>query len=283
MKQQEQKNITNPMSRKRKKKSSDSNIGMSLLVGIPVIILSLAAFGYVFDIHYTVEKDPHAFVGGSLSQKHVPQSNRLQDTTHSHQQRPQRAVDDDEAVEDKHAINNNKKESLLVVTKYGNIRIVFRPDLAPESVDYVKQVASSEKPCQTCKFHRFEKDLLMQGVMKHSLIPLNTVFGKCPDPQFEVKDKSKCPKHDPNCGCHGPIMTKGMVGWAAGSAGGPDWFINFFHKPVEWWEHQHTVWGEVQDDESFQTLHRIQSDCPVHKTGGLNMLDEKIDFNLKLE
>ena len=59
------------------------------------------------------------------------------------------------------------------------------------------------------QFHRFEKDLLMQGVMKHSQIPLNTVFGKCPDPQFEVKDKSKCPKHDPNCGCHGPIMTKG--------------------------------------------------------------------------
>mgnify|MGYP004300881927 CR=1 FL=1 len=34
----------------------------------------------------------------------------------------------------------------------------------------------------------------------------------------------KCPSHDPQCGCHGPIMSKGMVGWAGGSAG-PDLFI----------------------------------------------------------
>ena len=38
----------------------------------------------------------------------------------------------------------------------------------------------------------------------------------------------KCPSHDPNCGCHGPIMSKGMVGWAGGSAG-PDLFIYTAH------------------------------------------------------
>ena len=53
--------------------------------------------------------------------------------------------------------------------------------------------------------------------------PPRVVKGDCP--AGVVPDgKRACPKHDPNCGCHGPIMSKGMVGWAGGSAG-PDLFI----------------------------------------------------------
>ena len=74
------------------------------------------------------------------------------------------------------------------------------------------------------KFYRAEKQLLLQGIISEG--PRNkVVLGPCPNPDY--KPKSKCPSHDPNCGCHGPIMTKGMVGWAGGG-GGPDFFINTF-------------------------------------------------------
>ena len=53
--------------------------------------------------------------------------------------------------------------------------------------------------------------------------PPRVVKGACP--AGVVPDgKRACPKHDPNCGCHGPLMSKGMVGWAGGGAG-PDLFI----------------------------------------------------------
>mmetsp|Transcript_25655 Transcript_25655/g.38734 ORF Transcript_25655/g.38734 Transcript_25655/m.38734 type:complete len:290 (-) Transcript_25655:34-903(-) len=289
MKQQEQKNITNPMSGRRKKSSRSTStsssgiIGVPLCVGIPVIILMLAAFGYFYDIEYTVKKDPHAFVGNI----HAPNIDtttsrtRLKDTTTitaDHQQQfaasdPEVVNTDDEAVDE---------EALVVVTKYGNIRIVLRPDLSPESVEYVKKIAANG--CDNCKFHRSEKDLLVQGVMRNNnnKVPLNTVFGKCPEPNYKPKNHNKCPDHDPDCGCHGPVMTRGMVGWAGGTSGGPDWFINIFKKPVEWWENQHTVWGELRDAESFQTIQNIQ-ELPVTKRGVMWTLDVKIPFTTQLE
>ena len=110
------------------------------------------------------------------------------------------------------------------------------------------------------------------------------MFGKCPDDFDATKTKTKCPPHDPNCGCHGPIMTKGMVAWAAGMAGGPDFFINTFHQPVDWWDHQHTVWGIIRsnDHASFAVLDTLYK-LPVTKQGGLWMLDDKVEFTLRLE
>jgi len=103
------------------------------------------------------------------------------------------------------------------------------------------------------------------------------VLGPCPDENY--KPKLKCPSHDPNCGCHGPIMTKGMVGWAGGG-GGPDFFINTFAKPVEWWENQHTVWGEIRDEKSLKLVESVY-DLPAHMSG-MRMLDQEIEFSLEL-
>ena len=101
-------------------------------------------------------------------------------------------------------------------TPHGNIRITLRPDLSPESVEYVRSLVRSDT-CdgQSCRLYRAEKAGILQGILKsgadadrlQAAVAPNKVFGKCPD---EYKDvKQECPSHDPNCGCHGPIMVKG--------------------------------------------------------------------------
>ena len=45
------------------------------------------------------------------------------------------------------------------------------------------------------------------------------VKGKCPSGFEDVAND--CPEWDKSCGCHGPVMQKGYVGWAAGATG-PD-------------------------------------------------------------
>jgi cyclophilin family peptidyl-prolyl cis-trans isomerase len=135
--------------------------------------------------------------------------------------------------------------------------------------------------CERCKFYRAEPKLLLQGVIADSNARVSSkktvLLGPCPDSEY--KPKLQCPPHDPNCGCHGPIMTKGMVGWAGGG-GGPDFFINTHAEPVDWWEHQHTVWGEVRDETSFGLVERVYG-LPA-KGKGMRMLDEAIEFSLEL-
>ena len=194
---------------------------------------------------------------------------------------------------------------LLIHTHVGNIRIWFRPDLSgSESIKYIADVvakassSSRQKSdmgsmeaesinernleddatvCERCKFYRAEPQLLLQGVIAQSSIPSNKILGPCPDPNY--KPKLECPAHDPNCGCHGPIMTKGMVGWAGGG-GGPDFFINTSEKPVDWWERQHTVWGEIRDEESLRVVESVYV-LPAHMVG-MRMLNEEIQFSVKL-
>ena len=191
-------------------------------------------------------------------------------------------------------------KGLIIHTHLGDIRILFTPELSGESsINYIKEVvqtASSKQnsgmvtigetangrrvtegyKCSRCKFYRSEKQLLLQGVIAQVDVPKNTELGPCPLENF--KPKNKCPDHDPNCGCHGPIMKKGMVGWAGGG-GGPDFFINTFKNPVDWWENQHTVWGML-DDASIKLVESIY-DLPVHGTG-MKMLDEEIEISLEL-
>ena len=192
-------------------------------------------------------------------------------------------------------------KGLIIHTHIGDIRIHFTPELAGESsikyITNVVQTASSKQnsgmtlsaetvngrkvtegyKCQRCKFYRAEKDLLLQGVIAEPSIPKNKVLGSCPDTNYIPKNK--CPDHDPQCGCHGPIMTKGMVGWAGGG-GGPDFFINTFKKPVDWWEMQHTVWGMIRDEKSMKVVESAY-DLPVHGSG-MKMLDQEIEISLEL-
>lgn len=196
-------------------------------------------------------------------------------------------------------LSTQQPKGLIIHTHLGDIRIQFTPELSGESsINYIKevvQIASSKQnsgmaigetanerrvtegyKCSRCKFYRAEKQLLLQGIIAQVNVPKNKELGPCPLENY--KPKNKCPEHDPNCGCHGPIMTKGTVGWAGGG-GGPDFFINTFKNPVDWWENQHTVWGKL-DDASIKLVESIY-DLPVHGTG-MKMLDEEIEISLEL-
>jgi len=129
------------------------------------------------------------------------------------------------------------------------------------------------------KFYRAEKDLLLQGILAPAAGTASVRVELGPCPVADYKSAARCPAHDPNCGCHGPVMTRGMVGWAGGG-GGPDFFINTFAKPVDWWERQHTIWGEIRDEASLKVVESSYG-LPAHNKG-MRMLDREIEFTLEL-
>ena len=155
--------------------------------------------------------------------------------------------------------SHSKETLLLKTTSMGTLKIVLRPDLSPESVDYihqlVKHVSQSNQPCRNCRLYRAEKPGILQGILRHPNVAPSTTLGSCPSGFDTVKND--CPKWDANCQCHGPVMTKGMVAWAAGKSG-PDFFIDNYPSPAKWWGTQHTGMYECAFlflvGESFSTV-----------------------------
>lgn len=192
--------------------------------------------------------------------------------------------------------------ALLIHTHLGDITIHFTPEYSGmSSIQYIIDVfhaaASTAKTaddassvgaveCEQCKFYRAETSLLLQGIIAHHslssiVLSSKTVsIGPCPITAKDIPNAKNCPPHDPNCGCHGPIMTRGMVGWAGGKSG-PDFFIVTHATPVEWWEYQHTVWGIVRDEVSLMVVESVY-DMPAHSRNGMRMLDEEILFTYEL-
>lgn len=119
-------------------------------------------------------------------------------------------------------------EFWILETDLGHLRIRLRPDLSPESVAYIQQVVHTNT-CQACRFYRAEKPGIFQGIVKSETVSVPTVHGNCPYPQNDTKKEV----------CHGPIMTRGMVGWAGGLLG-PDFFIDTYERPAEFWGTVHT-------------------------------------------
>ncbi len=174
----------------------------------------------------------------------------------------------------------DKKDILVVTTKVGEIRIMLRSDLSPESVSFVRQMATTPNACVRCNIYRAEKPGILQGIIANPKISLENIpKGKCPVGFENVPNA--CPEWDIACSCHGPIMTKGMVGWAAGATG-PDFFIDTYERDAKWWGTQHTVFGEIQDSDSFQVINLIYNTLPTQDQGGLTILKEPLKFTLSL-
>jgi len=179
--------------------------------------------------------------------------------------------------------SQNTNTVVVLTTEYGRIQIRMRPDLSKESVEYVEKIVQRGE-CSRCQFYRAEHPYLLQGIVKHKAIPVNTVGGPCPMDKngqtlFPVPDPKDCPEWDPNCGCHGPIMDKGSVGWAGGAFGGPDFFINTHPGPATWWGTQHTNFGSIEDETSFNVLKTILK-LPVKQESGMSMLIQSVPFQL---
>ncbi|KAL1514818.1 hypothetical protein AB1Y20_003903 [Prymnesium parvum] len=149
--------------------------------------------------------------------------------------------------------------------QHWSLRLKLLPEFSQSSVDFMRYAAATG--CNG-ELYRSEKNFLVQGRIscpkagKGEQQP-KVAKGDCPSGTEQAKPR-KCPPHDPNCGCHGPIMTKGMVGWAGGSAG-PDFFIYTAHMeackvggcPATHWNHDHTVFAEVADKETWDALEAL--------------------------
>ena len=72
-------------------------------------------------------------------------------------------------------------------------------------------------------------------------------------------------------------MDHGMVGWAGGGAG-PDFFIYIGKGPAAHWAHDHTVFAEVADAGSWETIDALGK-LPV-KTGGMTFFRDKIGLTV---
>ena len=173
--------------------------------------------------------------------------------------------------------NNSKsvQETVTLMTSQGGIVISLRPDLAFDSVNYIRALLDSSEPCTNCRFYRAEQRGILQGILKKNGVRPNRVLGKCP---LSPEEKHELKEEDRLKPCHGPHMTRGMVGWAAGG-GGPDFFIDYYPKPAMWWGREHTVWGEIVDQSSLDIVEGI-FDLPAHKKG-LVYLDDPLPIKLQ--
>lgn len=175
-----------------------------------------------------------------------------------------------------------RKHILVLSTKLGEIRIVMRPDLSKESVQYIEETAISG--CKRCNLYRAEAPGVLQGAIEGLTTDASkTPRGACPA-GYENFPNPCSDDEKKSCGCHGPVMTRGLVAWAAGLTG-PDFFINDYpHERATWWGTTHTCFGEVQDEASFAVIDKIW-ELPTHKheNGLRNILNELLEFSIRIE
>lgn len=170
------------------------------------------------------------------------------------------------------------QETVTLMTSQGDIIISLRPNQSPDSVQYIKALLDSPKPCKKCRLYRAEQRGILQGILAKEGMAPNEVLGNCPLSPEELEEYRQEDEENANAACHGPIMTRGMVGWAAGE-GGPDFFIDYYEKPADWWGHDHTVFGEIVDQTSLDIVKGF-FDLPAHRDG-LMFLDEPVSIELK--
>lgn len=171
--------------------------------------------------------------------------------------------------------------TLVLSTSHGDIKIALRPDLSPGSVSYIHRLAHT-KLCRRCHFYRAEEEGgFLQGIIANKDVGFNTEKGDCPESAIDVKNE--CPPWDQSCGCHGPVLKKGMVAWSEGKAGGPDFFINHYDGDATWWGSQHTTFGEIKDDQSMKLLETLFAQPRKAKHNGPTFFEEVIPFEVRLE
>lgn len=154
------------------------------------------------------------------------------------------------------------------------LRITLRPDLSASSADFWREAATLDCRGQIYRSEGF----LMQGRIACAGLKTKVVKGSCP--QGVKPDSSRrCPAHDPQCGCHGPIMTPGMVGWAGGGTG-PDFFVYTGQGPASHWAHDHTIIGTV-DERGMQALAKLHGLPASTGGGGMTMLRKPVPLSVR--
>jgi len=204
---------------------------------------------------------------------------------------------------------------VLKTDSIGSIRIKLRMEYSKESLAYVRELV--DRGCEDCRLYRAEKPAILQGVMGNQDVPVPKQRGSCPEGFESVPND--CPEWDRECGCHGPVMERGMVAWAAGATG-PDFFIDNDKRKADWWGTQHTgtslfilcsdvmvfcmmltfhlsylplhrlicflsftVFGQIDDDASFGVIDKVWM-LPTIRDDNADMtfLKDPIEFEIEL-
>ena len=264
--------ISHPQGRTKKNKSSSNR---SVLIVTLMALLALAITAFVLLTQATS-------ISSSSSSSNSIRGADIDTIDSSNISKDEEEEEDAGADADADAEQN---PTVTLVTSQGDILIHLRPDLAPESVQYVQALIQSDAPCKRCRFYRAEQRGILQGILVKDGTPPNETLGKCPLTSDELQEFHRKVAEEEESGskeakppaCHGPLMTRGMVGWAAGE-GGPDFFIDFYKRPAEWWGRDHTVWGMV-DEKDWDVVESF-FDLPAHRSG-LVYLDEPVSIDLK--
>ena len=197
-------NISAPLSRKKKRNTTNL-----VAIGGSILVLILIVFGCL--VFSAVDTNSSA---AAKRLEQIPRGKpSVGETTVkklTEEERPQRTKEDEERHLRHHPFDTHNedgiaKETLVLHTPYGDLKIVLRPDYSPESAMYIKDVF--EQGCDRCVFYRAEKPGIFQGMIKAETIAKVGTKGVCP-PEFDGT-KQACPKHDQKCACHGPTMTHG--------------------------------------------------------------------------
>lgn len=194
--------IVAPISRSRKRKRTNIStaiisIIVTAIVVIVTVLLAIAVLSFSRGSAGTARSD-----GGEMG---FGQKQSLRQT-----------------AADQSGYKKSEHGGLLIHTELGTVRIYFTPQLSgATSIEYIQKVVQSSNAdehrnhlgsnassCDRCNFYRAEPDLLLQGVLSQQSVPISDVLlGPCP--LADWKPSTTCPSHDPECGCHGPLMTRG--------------------------------------------------------------------------
>lgn len=66
--------------------------------------------------------------------------------------------------------------------------------------------------------------------------------------------------------------------YRAAGEGGPDFFIDTYVREATWWNTDHTVWGEIADEESLKIVMGMY-ELPSTKRG-LTFLDKPVHIDI---
>lgn len=247
MQHQKQRKIKSSLSRR-----DPGELLSSKLVGIFAIVLLAFFFVYVLAFHAILHQNsdvpvPVAVevpVAVAVPVAAVHENHQQHAAVHDVKKAETAPLPIPKGIRERQVVETKKNavgaatETLVLKTAEGNIKITLLPDLSKESIDYIRAMVADAGNCSPCNLYRAEKPGILQGVLTNKEIPVPTVKGTCPQGSEGVPND--CPDWDKTCGCHGPVMTKGMVAWAAGATG-PDFFISHYEKPALFWGTQHTA------------------------------------------
>lgn len=134
---------------------------------------------------------------------------------------------------------------LSLTTEAGVVRFALHADLAPNTVSYIKRLASSPDGCPSCRLYRAEA-VPQPGAVDNfggPGPPYALVQGSFASPLFAPVEKEQSPLVERGDAC--------LIGT------GPDFFVAVAaHRE---WGHGHTVWGRVMDDASQAVVDAIST------------------------